>query len=142
MHSIKDMYVAYKKDNPESDTTYALYTYIIEKFNKKVIDVILSGKVFYLGHGLGSIRIKKIKRNYNRPTIDWYETNKLKKEGINNHVYYTDEYWYRWYWDKYRAKVSNKTVYRFDPMKGPTGSRKRLVKHLRNDEFAHLNYKE
>mgnify|MGYP001563822434 FL=1 len=142
MHSIKDMYKAYKKDNPNSDTTYALYTYIIEKFNKSVIEEVLKGKTFYMGHNMGSLRIKKVNRNFKKPTIDWGETNKLKKEGINKHVYYTDDVWYRWYWDKYRAKVSNKTVYRFDPMKGPTGSKKQLVKHLKNDEFAHLNYKE
>lgn len=136
------MYKEYKSKNPDSDVTYSLFSYYIELFNKKVINKILEGKVFYFGHNLGSIRIKKVKRNFKSPTIDWFETNKLKQQGINKHVYYTDEYWYRWYWDKYRAKVKNKAVYKFEPTKGPNGAKKQLIRLLKQDEFAYLNFKE
>lgn len=141
-YSVKDMYKAFKATYPESDIPYALYSYTIEKFNKKIIDKVLEGKVFYFGHNLGSVRIKRVKRNFNKPTINWCETNKLKAQGINKHVYFTDDYWYRWYWDKYRAKIKNKTVYKFEPTKGDSGARKKLIRLLNTDEFAHQNFKE
>lgn len=140
--SAKDMYKAYKKKYPDSDVTYSLFALYIEKFNKAVVEKVLEGKTFYFGHNLGSIRIKKVKRNFNRPTINWYETNKLKAEGINQYVYYTDDHWYRWYWDKYRAKVSNKSVYSFKPTEGQNGAKKQLIRLLKTDEFAYLNFKE
>jgi hypothetical protein len=141
-YAVKDMYKEYKELHPESDVTYSLFSHYIERFNKKIIEKVLEGKTFYFGHNLGSVRIKRVKRNFNKPTIDWFETNKLKAQGINKHVYYTDEFWFRWYWDKYRAKVKNKAAYRFEPTKGPTGAKKQLIKLLKTDEFAQLNFKE
>ena len=67
---------------------------------KKTIEYILEGETLRLGQGLGTIRVKKVKRNFSKPRIDWYETNKLKREGINKFVYYTDSQWFRYYWEK------------------------------------------
>lgn len=140
-YSAKDAYEAYRKKNPDTSVTYSLYKHIVAEFNKKVSERILDGEVFNMGHRLGTIRIKRIPRSFNRPSVDWYETNKLKKQGINKLIYYTDDYYFRWNWDKHRCAVKNKSVYKFTPTAGAKGNKKALVNRLRQDEFAYLNYK-
>lgn len=140
--STKDMYAHFKKQNPESDVTYTLYKHTLGEFFKKVSNEILEGETFNLGHKLGKIRIRKVERNYNKPTIDWGATNKLKAQGINKHVYYTDPYWYRWGWEKCSVALKNKSVYKFTATKGSNGNIKALSRKLKLDEFAHLNFKE
>jgi len=135
------MYKYYIKNNPASDVTYTLFKYTVSKFFKKSVIKILDGETFYLGHKLGTIRIKRVERDFSRPTIDWYETNKLKAEGISKHIYYTDDDWCRWCWEKNKAPLKNKSVYKFNPSEGRNGNKKALVKRLKTDEFAHLNYK-
>lgn len=140
--STKDSYRWFKKENPDTQITYSLYKHIISRFNKRVSEEILEGQVFNMGQRLGTIRIKKIPRTFNKPTIDWGETNRLKKQGIKQLVYYTDDYYYRWNWDKHRCLVKNKSVYTFAPTAGQKGNRKKLVQKLKTDEFAYLNYKQ
>ena len=140
--SAKDSYKWYKSQNPDTPVTYALYKHIISRFNKRVSELILEGEVFNMGQRLGTIRIKKIPRTFNKPTIDWGETNRLKKQGIKKLVYYTDDYYYRWNWDKHRCLVKNKSVYTFAPTAGERGNRRKLVEKLKTDEFAYLNYKQ
>ena len=140
-YSTKDSYRWFKKQNPETTITYSLYKHIITRFNKRACEMILEGQLFNMGQRLGSIRIKKIPRTFNKPTIDWGETNRLKKQGIKKLVYYTDDYYYRWNWDKHRCLVKNKSVYTFAPTAGQSGNRRKLVQKLKTDEFAHLNYK-
>ena len=103
--------------------------------------MLLEGQVFNMGQRLGSMRIKKIPRTFNKPTVDWGETNRLKKQGIKQLVHYTDDFYYRWNWDKHRCLVKNKSVYTFAPTAGQSGNRRKLVQKLKTDEFAHLNYK-
>ena len=38
--------------------------------------------------------------------------------------------------------VKNKSVYTFSPTAGAAGNKKALVKKLREDEFAYLNFKK
>jgi|TARA_R100001510_G_scaffold51875_1_gene52087 hypothetical protein len=139
--STKDAYKWYKKNNPDTTVTYSLYKHIISQFNKKVADAMLDGEVFNMGYKLGTMRIKRIPRTFNKPSIDWGETNRLKKQGIKKLVYYTDDYYFRWNWDKARCMVKNKSVYTFAPTAGPNGNKRKLVKRLKSDEFAYLNYK-
>lgn len=139
-YSAKDAYKWYRKNNPGTEVTYPLFKHIVSQFNKKVADAILEGSVFNMGFHLGTIRIKKIERTFNRPAIDWGETNKLKKQGIKQLVYYTDDYYFRWNWDKNRCRVKNKSVYTFCPTGGQTGNRKALVHKLKSDDLVYLNY--
>lgn len=141
-HTAKDMFKFYKKNNPGTDSTYTHFKYILSLFNKKASAEILAGATLNLHNRQGKIRIRKVKRNFTNPKIDWGETNKLKKQGISRWVYFSDDYWYRWYWEKKTCTIPNKSVYSFRPTGGENGNRKRLVKLLRSDEFAHLNFKE
>lgn len=140
----KDMYKAYKKDNPNTDINYTYYRAVLESFSGLLAEALLNGEVFNMGQRLGTLRIKKIKRNPSHRTIDWNETLKMwkeqgKKEGL---IYWTDESYYRWAWDKRKALVKNKSAYRFDPTGGTKGLKKKLTERLRTDEFAKLNYTE
>lgn len=138
------MYRAYKKEHVDTDVTYTYYRAVLESFSKLLAEELLNGAVFNMGQRLGTLRIKKIKRNPKSRTIDWNETLKMweeqgEKDGF---IYWTDDTYYRWAWDKRKAIVKNKSAYRFDPTGGVKGLKKRLTDRLRNDPFAGLNYTE
>jgi len=135
-----EMYKQFVVDNPDTDITYTLYKEVISMYNKKLVDVLLTGKEYNLRHNLGRVRIRKVQRNFDKPTINWGETNKLKAEGINQFVYYTDDHWFRWYWEKRKCSVKNKSVYQFKPTTGKSGNKRKLIELLQNDEFAYLNF--
>lgn len=130
----------YLELNPESLITYKQYTEALLAMNRAMIDHILEGNSIELGHNMGNIYIKKVQRSSS--SIDWGETNKLKKKGINKYVYFTTDYWYRWYWNKKRCRVKNKTVYKFVPTKGNNGIRKQLHNKLINDPYIENIYKQ
>jgi hypothetical protein len=139
----KDMYRAYKKAHPDTDITYPLYRAILESFNTKLAERILDGDKFNMGHRLGNLYIKKIRRTPSSKVIDWNETRRMWedqgfKEGF---VYYTDEYYYRWNWEKRKAQIKNKSVYKFIPTGGKLGIKRKLVERLRSNPFAATNYK-
>lgn len=141
-YGAKDMYQAFKKQNPDTDITYPLYRTILEKFNQKLADRLLEGAVFNLGHRLGVMFIKKIRRSPKSKVINWNETHKMwaeqnEKQGF---VYYTDEFYYRWNWEKRKAQVKNKSVYKFEPTGGKIGLKKKLVERLKSNPFAATNY--
>lgn len=139
--STADAYKWFKKKHPDTTITYPLYKHIISQFNKKVSNAILDGEVFNMGYKMGTIRIKRIARSFNKPAIDWGETNRLKQQGIKQLVYFTDDNYYRWNWDKHRCLVKNKSVYTFAPTAGLYGNKRKLVARLKTDEFAFMNYK-
>lgn len=138
------MYKYYKKKH-DSTMKYLLYKEVISRFNRKISDAILMGYTFNPKHHLGKIRIKKVKRTFKTtPPIDWYESNKLKAQGVEKYlVYYTDPYWYRWYWEKKKCNIKNKTVYCFIPTvsnSAKNGNKNKLVKILKEDPLAALRF--
>lgn len=141
VHNVEDMYKFFKTKHPNSDVNKRQYTNVVELYYKYARDEILEGKTFKLGQKLGKIRIKKYRRTFNKPKLDIAETLKLYRQGIKKKVYYTDDYWYRWYWEKKSCQIANKTVYSFRPTIGENGNAKKLAQRLKNDEFAYLLYK-
>jgi hypothetical protein len=90
-------------------------------------------------------------------TVDWLETNKYKKElqdegvelfdsatgkGEKWHIYYTDKYYCKYHWTKHKAKVANKTAYRFDASRGLKGNKEKLTSLLKRDDIAYLRFKK
>ena len=136
-YGAKDMYKYFKKKYPDTEVTYTLYKYVISKFNHKVVDAILEGQTFYPGHQLGRLKIKRVERNFEKKSVNYFETKKLKEQGIDKVVYWTDDHWFRWYWEKAICQVANKSVYKFTPTKG---NRKKLSDKLKLDEFSFLNF--
>lgn len=138
-YTVKEMYEYFKIAHPKEDISFTLFSEIVYRYNKLLLDQLLQGKQISLGSGLGKIKIKRVERKFNKPRIDWFETNKLKKQGINQHVYYTDDFWYRFSWFK-GIKLTNKTVYKFTPTKGCNGNGRKLAAALKNNEFLHQNF--
>jgi len=134
--TMKEMYKFFKLVHPDSNISYFMYSEIISRYNKKAIMAkMFEGEKILLGSGIGTLGIKRVKRKFVKPSINWYETNKLKKEeGISKYVYYTDDYWYRFSW-RQGTKLKNKSVYIFEPTKGVNGITKKFKKALDKDEF-------
>lgn len=126
-----DIYEFYKQNNPKSRVPYWMFKEVLTRFNKKVSDTIIMGGIFNLNNNLGYIRIKKIRRNYERAVPNWKESNFHKKklieegkvpkgpltpEGENWMVFFTDAWYLRWAWVKRGVcRTKNQTVYEFKP---------------------------
>jgi len=101
------------------DLSYEMYREIICSFNMTVMDQILDGRELDMGKGLSRLSIMRIERDFKRPTIDWGNSNKLKEElltegeelfsknnpnGVKWFVYFTDDWYLRFYWEKKRKR--------------------------------------
>ena len=129
--STKDMYGYYIQKNPTSKIPYWMFKEVIARFNKRAADAIIFGQVLNIGNRLGYILIKKIRRNYRKPVVNWGESKTAKSEllragivpkdennptGTEWMVFYTDPWYLRWAWSKKRiCRVKNQTVYKFMP---------------------------
>ena len=146
-------------DYLKSDKKYVdsnIFKSICSEFNMMIIDYILDGKEFNMGNNLSTLSIKGIDRNNSKPTIDWGESNLYKKEilergdklfdnktgeGVKWHIYYTDSKYYRYFWNKGKCKIPNKSVYKFIPTRGLKGNKEKLVNLLQEDDLAYLKFK-
>lgn len=137
-----DMYEDFVKRNPASDINYKIFKYILSSYNKGIVELLMDGETFNLGTKLGRLSIKKFPRNFNRKTVDWGETNKLLRNGIKQLVYFTDDYYYGFHWEKRYCTIKNKSVYKFYPAGGVNGPRKQLIRFLKANTMNQLNFKE
>ncbi len=146
VHNSSDMYEYFIKLHPTTTITEDRYKKILNACFKYIVAQILDGNVVKLGQRLGELSIKKVRRTFKedkKPPVDWGATKQYEKEtGEKKLIYFTDDYWYRFYWKKKACQVPNKTVYSFQPTKGPNGNTKRLVNRLKSDEFSSLLYPE
>ena len=155
-YTLKDIYIDYQKEYFDviDKTTY---TDIIHQFNMMIMDYILDGKEFNMGNNLSTLSIVRRDRDPRSPRIDWGESNKYKKElleegqnlydpetdtGVKWHIYYTDEFYCKYYWRKGKCKVPNKSVYRFDATRGIKGNKEKLIALLKEDDLAYLKFKK
>lgn len=131
--STKDMYIYYKMKQPKGVKVvpYWMFKEVIGRFNKKCANSVIFGQVLNFQSRLGYLLIKKIRRNYEKPVVDWGESKKMKAEiiasgqiprddehpdGENWLNYYSDPWYLRWAWHKKRVcRVKNQTVYKFVP---------------------------
>jgi len=154
-HTITHIYEDYNSNVEAIDKN--LFKEICFDFNEMVIDMILDGGEFNMGNNLSTISILRMDRDPQRRVIDWVESNKYKAELVKNkiklydvstgegtkwHIYYTDEYYCKYYWYKGRCKVKNKSVYRFDASRGIKGNKEKLTRLLQNDDLAYLRFKK
>jgi hypothetical protein len=140
----KEMYSEFKKTHPE--VSYFMYKETLSRINKELSSLILEGHTLKLSkYKLGNIRIKKVKRRFVKPRINWGESMKRKNEGIAEYfVYYTDDVWFRWYWEKSKCSVKNKSVYSFAPTisnSSKDGNKNKLTNLLKTNPLAALNFK-
>ena len=134
----------------------SLYKNICQDFNIQIMNhIIYEAGVFDMGNNLSTISIKRIKRNYKNPQVDWNASNQYKQELLDqgeklyDHetgegtkwLIYHDEDWYcRFYWKKQYAKFKNKTVYRFVATRGEVGNKKKLKDHLAENNLNIIKY--
>lgn len=130
-YTAADIYKFFKQNNPKSKVPYWMFKEVLTRFNKKASDTIIMGGMLNLGNNLGYVRIKKIRRNYEKAEPNWKESNvqrrlllsegKLPKgpdhpDGENWIVFFTDPWYLRWAWIKKGVcRVKNQSVYEFKP---------------------------
>ena len=148
------MYDFYKK---EGGTLHpSLYKNICQDFNIRIMDhIIYEAGTFDMGNHLSTLSIRRLKRNYNNPHINWNESNKLKEELLNEGkqlydaktgegekwLVFHDEKWYcRFYWKKHFAKFRNKSAYRFVATRGKLGNKTKLKEHLMENTLNYIKY--
>tara|TARA_R100000655_G_scaffold88234_1_gene128508 strand:+ start:174 stop:647 length:474 start_codon:yes stop_codon:yes gene_type:complete len=154
-YTLTHMYKDYIKDNDFIEAK--LFRDICSDFNIEVMDNILEGKSFNMGNHLSTLSIVRQDRDPRTPQINWGESNKYKKElidegtslydpetneGVKWHIYYTDDYYFKYYWRKGKCLVPNKSVYRFDATRGVKGNKEKLINLLKEDELAYLKFKK
>ena len=114
--AIRDMYKYYKslKSSKKDIIDYKLFTKIIKRCNKELIDqIVFNSEIVTLPYRLGVMQISKSERSYtsirkNKWAIDFKRS---KEEGFK--VFFDQKYIYRWAWKKHYAIVKNKTGYKF-----------------------------
>jgi len=154
-HNISNIYYEYFGD--DNSVSKELFMTICSEFNMMMIDRILEGKEFNMGYNLSTLSVIRIDRNPDKPVIDWGESNKYKKElleegkdlysketgqGIKWHIYHTDGPYLKYYWRKGKCVVPNKSVYRFDATRGLKGNKGKLTQLLKEDDLAYLKFKK
>jgi len=155
-YTLRDIYKDYTKTckNPVDSLTFRD---ICSEFNIGIMDYILEGKTFNMGNNLSTISISRQDRDPRNPRIDWGESNKYRKELIEEGVelfdpetnkgqqwfiYHTDSFYCKFYWKKGKCKVKNKSVYRFDATRGVKGNKEKLIRLLTEDDLAYLKFKK
>lgn len=131
---------------------------LCQEFNQRVMEeIILEGYRFNLGENLSTISIGRIKRNYKNKQIDWAASKKLKQELLDEGkklyddktgeghewlIYYTNEWYCRFYWNKGKCTVPNKTAYKFVATRGKKGNKTKLKNLLNEDDLAYLKFEK
>ena len=141
----------------DQEITKTLHREICADFNVMAVEYILTGGKFKMGSNLASISILRLERNNSSPMIDWGESNKYREEllaaghelydtntgkGKKWYIYYTDAEYCRFYWNKGKCRVPNKSVYKFVPTRGLKGNKEKLVELLKTDDLAYLKFKK
>lgn len=142
-YTTKHMYKFFLRENPElkGKISKKEFTEIIRTFNKDIVDSLISGYVVTLPSGLGALLIKKVKRDYSKPTVNMGETKKARQKDPNaKPVYYTDPYYFRFSWRKVLCRLKNKVVYRFDPTQGPNGNTRKMSHAAQRSPNAQILY--
>ena len=153
MNNIRRLYQDYIDSGGKVD--YETYKEVIISYNNQVMEKITDGYIFNMGNLLSSICVVKIDRNFEKPTVDWPASNRRKQkildsgaklydsktgEGEKWIVYYLDDYYVRFYWNKYKCRIKNKSIYKFQPTRGKYGNKEKLVSKLNDDELHYTNF--
>jgi len=154
--SSKDIYAYYIKGG--GTLSWEQWRDAISSFNEAAMDsIIYDGRELEMGFNLSRLSILRIDRNHAAPRVDWIATKNLKAEllaegktlmsdenpdGAPYLVYYTDDWYCRFFWEKRNCKIRNKSAYRFDASRGLKGNKGKLIRLLKTDSLAHLKYEK
>lgn len=167
-----DAYKFYKNKYKKSVVDRKLYVTVCQEFNKRISDkIIRESTEFRLFNRLGFIRIKTFKLairikngkiDTQRNSVNWSKTldlweqlygtrdrRALKDIPNKKLVIHTNEhsngYSMKWYWDKRGCNIKNKTLYKFNPVKGGVSDgcyygRRGLSSWIQSDERTNEYY--
>lgn len=150
------MYEIFCKEYPDIKMPYKEYKEILREHNRQVLEACLEGKTYRFGRGIGELSVARVPRKFEEVVlpdgttkikglkVNFGATKKLKAAGKDKVVYFTDDWWYRWYWNKNQrstgCKIPHKTVWKFSPTKGPNGITRKLSTIVKGDDFAHIRF--
>ena len=77
-YTLQNIYEDYVEEHGEIDKS--LFKDVCEDFNIMIMDYILDGKEFNMGNNLSTLSIVRRDRDPRSPRINWGESNKYKKE--------------------------------------------------------------
>jgi hypothetical protein len=155
-HTLRTIHKDYN-EKAEEQISFKTFYDICSEFNLGIIDTILDGYEFNMQNNLGTLSIRKVDRDPRNKSVDWAETNRYKKELIDKgvklydsltgegekwQIYYTDKYYCKYHWAKYKCLLKNKSAYRFDPTRGLKGNKEKLTALLKSDDIAYLKFKK
>ena len=155
-HTLKTIHKDFTTET-QDEISFKIFSDICSEFNLAIVEALLDGYEFNMQSNLGTLSIRKVERDPRNLTVDWFETNKYKKgllgkgvklydsatgEGEKWQVYYTDKYYCKYHWSKYKAKVKNKSAYRVDATRGKKGNKEKLIALLKTNDIAYLKFKK
>ena len=149
----RDIYRYLLKQVPDIGVESSQHGRILNSFNKKISDLILTEALdFLMPARVGAIRILKYKPTIkimkdgtldtSNLSVDWQKTNKLWKSNPETKkqkklIYFTNEhsegYQYKWYFTNYRSNCINKTVYCFKPSRD---NKRKLAQLIKDETFT------
>lgn len=141
INNLPNIYKEYKTYSKE-DIDYKLYKNICLDFNELVFENLREGKVFNMGFRLSHLEILQVDRTFKKPKVNIYETKKLREAGEDGVVYWTDDFYCRHYWNKYKCVIKNRTFYKFCPTRGLKGNKEKLVNLLQSDPLSHNRFRK
>ena len=155
-HTLKTIHKDFTTET-QDEISFNTFSDICSEFNLAIVEALLDGYEFNMQSNLGTLSIKRVERDPRNLTVDWLETNKYKKEllekgvklydsatgeGEKWQIYYTDKYYCKYHWSKYKAKIKNKSAYRFDATRGKKGNKEKLIALLKTNDIAYLKFKK
>lgn len=119
---LDEIYTAYKKECKEKGKTPIVkdkFMKYCEYGNMELVNaVIFEAKEVMLPYNMGSVQVLRIERAFTRPRPDFGETRKLKSKGIDTVVYFTDEEYYKFNWNKSKCHLPYRSIWGFKPTSG------------------------
>lgn len=140
-YTLQDMYPEYVSMYPEGSIyylTYGEYRDITTMFLKHLAhQLVYKSLTVTLPFRLGEISVVKHKPAYKslrNMVIDWDRSKELNKQvrQFNDH---SNGYMYKFYWDRKKNILDNKTVYIFCPARVNKREVAKLVKTKQNDYY-------
>lgn len=154
-HSTTELYRHYKDKG--GNLSRSLFRQIICSYNEMVMDeIIYNGYDLNLSNNLANLSVSVVKRNYSSKAIDWNSTREYKKELISEgislyskdnpegqkyFVYFINDFYVQFHWEKKNCKIPNKMAYSFDATRGLKGNKTKLKDLLNSDPLAYLKYR-
>ena len=138
------------------DLSFKEFRAVICDFNERAMDEILQGRELEMESGLSRMSIIRLTRNFNKLAVNWKESHAFKAEllaagetlfskenpdGKKWLIYFTNDWFARFYWEKKRCQINNQSVYRFSPTGGKRGNKTKLKQLLANDPLSHLTFR-